>query len=121
MTTVRAIELRMIGLPLVGPFRTSFGVETEKVCLLARVVTDDAEGWGECVSGIDPGYSEEFNEGVWLVIRGFLAPVLFSTGDVTIDDLDRVLSGVRGNPMAKATVVDAFLDAELRANGRSLA
>ena len=121
MTSVRAIELRMIGLPLVGPFRTSFGVETEKVCLLARVVTDDAEGWGECVSGIDPGYSEEFNEGAWLVIRGFLAPALFSAGDVTIDDLDRVLARVRGNPMAKATVVDAFLDAVLRANGRSLA
>ena len=121
MTTVRAIELRLIGLPLVGPFRTSFGVETEKVCVLARVVTDDAEGWGECVSGIDPGYSEEFNEGVWLVIRGFLAPALFSAGDVTADDLDRVLAGVRGNPMAKATVIDAFLDAELRATGRSLA
>ena len=121
MTTVRAIELRMIGLPLVGPFRTSFGVETEKVCVLARLVTDDAEGWGECVAGIDPGYSEEFNEGVWLVIRGFLAPALFSTGHVTAGELDRVLARVRGNPMAKATVIDAFLDAELRVEGRSLA
>ena len=121
MTTVRAIELRTIGLPLVGPFRTSFGVETEKVCILARVVTDDAEGWGECVAGIDPGYSEEFNDAAWLVIRGFLAPALFSAGDVTVDDLDRVLTGVRGNPMAKATVIDAFLDAELRAKARSLA
>lgn len=121
MTTVHMIELRMIGLPLVGPFRTSFGVETEKVCVLARVVTDDAEGWGECVAGIDPGYSEEFNEGVWLIIRGFLAPALFSAGDVTSDELGRVLGGVRGNPMAKATVIDAFLDAELRAKARSLA
>ncbi len=121
MTTVHAIELRMIGLPLVRPFRTSFGVETEKVCLLARVETDDAEGWGECVSGIDPGYSEEFNEGAWLVIRGFLAPVLFSAGDVTTEELDSVIAGVRGNPMAKATLIDAFLDAELRAAGRSLA
>lgn len=120
MTTIRAIELRMIGLPLVAPFRTSFGVETEKVCVLARIVTDDAEGWGECVSGTDPGYSEEFNEGAWLVIRGFLAPALFSAGDVAADELDRVLAGVRGNPMAKATVIDAFLDAELRAEGRSL-
>ncbi|MEP6973278.1 MAG: o-succinylbenzoate synthase [Actinomycetota bacterium] len=121
MTTVRAIELRMIGLPLVRPFRTSFGVETEKVCILARVETDDAEGWGECVAGIDPGYSEEFNEGAWLVIRGFLAPALFSAGDVSAEKLDHVLAGVRGNPMAKATVIDAFLDAELRAAGRSLA
>jgi o-succinylbenzoate synthase len=32
-----------------------------------------------------------------------------------------VLSFVRGNPMAKAALVDAFLDAELRARGESLA
>jgi O-succinylbenzoate synthase len=121
MTTVRAVELRLVGLPLVAPFRTSFGVETEKACVLARVVTDRAEGWGECVAGRDPGYSEEFNEGAWLVLRDFLAPALFAAGDVSVDDLDRVLSGVRGNQMAKATLVDAFLDAELRADARSLA
>jgi o-succinylbenzoate synthase len=121
MTTVRAVELRMVGIPLVRPFRTSFGEETRKVCMLARVVTDDAEGWGECVASPDPGYSEEFNDGAWLVLREFLAPALFAAGDVVIDDLDRVLADVRGNPMAKATLIDAFLDAELRAAGRSLA
>ena len=121
MTRVRAVELRLVGLPLVRPFRTSFGTSTEKVCVLARVVTEDAEGWGECVAGLDPGYSEEWNECAWLVIRDFLAPALFAAGDVTTEDLDRVLGGVRGNPMAKATVIDAFLDAELRAQGHSLA
>jgi O-succinylbenzoate synthase len=121
MTTVRGVELRMVGIPLVRPFRTSFGEETRKVCMLARVVTDDAEGWGECVASPDPGYSEEFNDGAWLVLREFLVPALFAAGDVTTLDLDGVLAGVRGNPMAKATLIDAFLDAELRASGRSLA
>jgi O-succinylbenzoate synthase len=111
----------MIGLPLVRPFRTSFGVETEKACILVRIETADADGWGECVTGIDPGFSEEFNDGAWLVIRDFLAPALFGAGDAGIDDLDGVLSGVRGNPMAKAALIDAFVDAELRARGISLA
>jgi O-succinylbenzoate synthase len=121
MTTVRAVELRKVGIPLVRPFRTSFGEETIKVCVMARAVTDDADGWGECVASPDPGYSEEFNESAWLVLRDFLAPALFAAGDVTTGDLDRVFAGVRGNPMAKATLIDAFLDAELRASGRSLA
>ena len=121
MTTVRAVELRLIGLPLVRPFRTSFGTETEKVCVLVRVETDDAEGWGECVSGPHPGFSEECNEGAWLVLHDFLVPALFAAGDVTSEDLDRVLAAVRGNPMAKASLIDAFLDAELRSRGRSLA
>lgn len=121
MTRVRAIELRTIALPLVRPFRTSFGVETKKVCVIARVETDDAAGWGECVTGPDPGFSEEFNEGAWLVMREFLAPALFAAGEVSAAGLDRLFSGVRGNPMAKATLVNAVLDAELRAEGRSLA
>ncbi len=121
MTIVHAVELRTVGIPLIRPFRTSFGEETHKSCVLVRVITDDAEGWGECVASPDPGYSEEFNDGAWLVLGGFLLPALFAAGDVTTDDLDRVLAGVRGNPMAKATLIDAFLDAELRAAGRSLA
>jgi o-succinylbenzoate synthase len=118
---VRRVELRLVGLPLVRPFRTSFGTSTEKVCVLARVETDDAEGWGECVADIEPGFSEEFNEGAWLVIRDFLAPALFKAGDVSIDGLDQVFAFVRGNPMAKATLIDACIDAELRARGESLA
>ncbi|HEX9121947.1 MAG TPA: o-succinylbenzoate synthase [Actinomycetota bacterium] len=121
MSTIRAIELRLVGLPLVRPFRTSFGEQTRKICILARVETDEAEGWGECVADVDPGFSEEFNDGAWLVVRDFLAPALFGAGDVGAHDLAAVFAGVRGNPMAKATLVDAVLDAELRAEGRSLA
>ncbi len=121
MTAVRALELRLVRLPLVRPFRTSFGVETDKVCILARVETDDAEGWGECVAGPDPGFSEEFNEGAWLVLRDFLGPALLSAGDVRAEDLDGLFARVRGNPMAKATLVNAVLDAELRGRGESLA
>jgi O-succinylbenzoate synthase len=121
VAVVHALELRMIGLPLVRPFRTSFGTATEKVCVLVRAETDRGEGWGECVADLEPGYSEEFNEGAWLVIRDHLAPALLAAGDVAIADLDRVLGHVRGNPMAKAAVVDAVVDAELRADGVSCA
>jgi O-succinylbenzoate synthase len=121
VSIVRAIELRLVGLPLVRPFRTSFGTASEKVCVLVRLVTDAAEGWGECVADIEPGYSEEFNDGAWLVLRDHLAPALLRTGEVTIDDLDQVFAPVRGNPMAKAALVDAFVDAELRGLGESLA
>lgn len=121
MSVVNAIEIRSIGLPLVRPFRTSFGTSTEKVCMLVRLETDEGEGWGECVADVEPGYSEEFNEGAWLVVRDHLAPALLRAGDLGLDDLDRVFAHVRGNPMAKATLVDAFVDAELRVRGESLA
>jgi O-succinylbenzoate synthase len=121
VTRVRAVELRLVGLPLVRPFRTSFGEATEKTCVLARVETEDAWGWGECVADVVPDFSGEFNDGAWLLMRDFLVPALFRAGDVRAEDLDAVFAFVRGNPMAKATLVDALLDAELRADDRSLA
>jgi len=122
MTRVASIELRMVGLPLVRPFRTSLGTETEKECVLVRVETvGGAVGWGEGVTGVTPGFSEEWNEGAWLVIRDFLGPAVLGAGEVTAAGLGTVLAGVRGNPMAKAALVNAVLDAELREQDRSLA
>jgi O-succinylbenzoate synthase len=117
----RRVELRLVRLPLVRPFRTSFGRMDEKSCILARVETDDAEGWGECVADAVPDFGPEFNEGAWLVLRDFLVPALFAAGDVAVQDLDHVFGGVRGHPMAKATLVNALLDADLRSRDVSLA
>jgi o-succinylbenzoate synthase len=120
VTRVRSVELRLVGLPLVRPFRTSFGEMTHKECVLVRVETEGAEGWGECVAGVEPDFSEEWNEGVWLVLRDFLVPALLQAGDISAVELERALEFVRGHPMAKATLVNAVLDAELSAEKRSL-
>ncbi len=47
---LHGVELRRIDMPLVGPFRTSFGTQTTRDILLLRAITDEAEGWGECVA-----------------------------------------------------------------------
>ncbi len=120
MTRVRSIELRLVALPLVRPFRTSFGVCTEKVCILARVETDDAAGWGECVADVRPEYSEEWNDGAWIVLRDLLGPALLA-GETGSERVEAAFASVRGHPMAKATLVNGLIDAELRAEGRSLA
>jgi O-succinylbenzoate synthase len=121
MTRVRAVELHLVELPLVRPFRTSFGEMSDKRCVLVRVETEDSEGWGECVADSRPDFSAEFNEGVWLVLRDFLVPCLFRAGDTDVVAAEQAFAEVRGNPMAKAALLDALLDAELRASGASLA
>ena len=121
MTSIRAIELLQVELPLVRPFRTSFGETTDKRCVLVRVETDDAEGWGECVADERPDFSGEFNDGAWLAIRDHLGPLALDVGEADAPRVELALAAVRGNPMAKAAVIDAVLDAELRGRGRSLA
>jgi len=121
VTTVRAIELRLISLPLVRPFRTSMGIDREKECVLVRVETDDAEGWGECVASPDPSYSDEFNQGAWAVLRDHLGPSLLAADVPDAEGAERKMAWVRGHRMAKAVLVMALLDAELKASGASLA
>jgi O-succinylbenzoate synthase len=121
VTTVRRLELRLIGLPLVRPFRTSMGVQTRKECIIVRVETEEAEGWGECVADVEPDFSAEWNASAWGAITTFLGPASLGATDLTASSLGRVFAPWRGNRMAKATLVDAVLDAELRARGESLA
>jgi o-succinylbenzoate synthase len=118
---IEAVELRRINLPLVAPFRVSFGVEHHRDILLVRVVGKDSEGWGECVAMSRPLYSPEYTDGAEDVIRRHLLPRLFDAGDVAADGVAELLRPIHGHPMAKAALEMAFLDAELRAAGVSLA
>ena len=126
---LQGVELRRVAMPLVSPFRTSFGTQTARDILLLRAVTTsdrgDAEGWGECVAMSDPLYSSEYVDATADVLRRFLLPELAASAD----RLDRhgahavasVLHKFKGHRMAKAALEMAVLDAELRTEGRSWA
>ncbi|MFJ4770926.1 o-succinylbenzoate synthase [Streptomyces uncialis] len=114
---VEGVELRRIAMPLKAPFRTSFGVETDRDILLVRVETEDAEGWGECVAMSEPRYSSEHVEGAADVLRRFLVPAL--PADVDANTVGASLAPFAGHRMAKAALETALLDAQLRARGES--
>ena len=116
---VTDVELRRIALPLVAPFRTSFGTETTRDALLVRVMTADAEGWGECVAMESPLYSSEYVDACADVLRRFLVPAVASSDRVSAAGVAPALAPFRGHRMAKAALEMAVLDAELRAQGRS--
>jgi O-succinylbenzoate synthase len=114
------VELRTVQLPLVSPFRTSFGVETVREALLVRLRAGDVEGWGECVAMAHPRYSSEFVASARLVLRDHLAPIALQLGELQAARLEQQLDPIRGHPMAKAALLLAVLDAELRLAGRPL-
>ncbi|MCP2341552.1 o-succinylbenzoate synthase [Actinomadura rupiterrae] len=117
---IEGIELRRIAMPLVAPFRTSFGTETARDVLLVRAVTPDAEGWGECVAMDLPLYSPEYADGAADVLRRFLIPAL-PKNDADAYAVERALEPFKGHRMAKAALQTAVLDAQLRAAGQPLA
>ena len=117
---LRAFELRVIGLPLVTPFRTSFGTQNDRRILLVRAITDQGDGWGECVTGDDPLYSSEYVESSHHVMVHHLIPRLIVDHPVHASDVARLLKPVKDHRMAKGALEAAVLDAQLRANGVSL-
>ncbi len=121
MIRVRSVELRLVSLPLVRPFRTSFGADATKEAVLVRAETPEGGGWGECAAGPAPRYSEEFNASTWLALRDHLVPSLLQGGPLEPEDVAGRLGWARGHRMAKAALEMAILDADLRARGVSLA
>jgi O-succinylbenzoate synthase len=108
---IEAVEVRRITLPLTAPFHTNRGVEHERRLCVVRVVTADADGWGECAALNEPGYTPEWADGAATVIERELAPAL----------LHGTLPAPADHPMATAALRLALLDGELRAAGVSLA
>ncbi len=115
------VELHHVAIPLVTPFRTSFGTMTAKDTFLLRVITDEAEGWSEFAADPTPDYCSEFLAGAEIVIRDFLLPRIAALPSPSSAALAPVMHKVKGHELAKAAVETAFLDAELRAYGMPLA
>jgi o-succinylbenzoate synthase len=121
------LELVRVAMPLVAPFRTSFGTETSRDVLLVRAVLtggaagDDVSGWAECAAGDDPYYSAEYVAGAADVTGRYLLPMLGAVADLTPEAVAPALARVKGHRMAKAALETAVLDAWLRAHGVPLA
>ena len=116
---IEHLELHRIAIPLVAPFRTSFGTSHDRVTFLVRVVTSDGvEGWAECGAEEEPLYSSEFLAGAEIVLRDHLVPRLAALGDRLAGHLvGPTLAPVTGHPMAKHVLETAVLDAQLRSAG----
>ncbi|MFJ4159820.1 o-succinylbenzoate synthase [Microbacterium testaceum] len=117
--TLDAVELRVLHMPLVSPFTTSFGTETVREVIIVTAETPDGRGWGEVVTQSEPSYSSEYTQGAWDVLTRFLAPALLARRTIAPEDVAGTLHPVVGHRMAKAGLELAILDAALRAENRS--
>ncbi len=104
------LELRLLKLPLVHFFETSFGRIYDKHFVLIRVEGDGAAGWGECVAEQDPYYSSETNETVWHIVTEFIAPRVLGTSFSHPREIYAALKPIRGHNMAKAAIEMAAWD-----------
>ena len=74
--TIERLELRLIRLPLVRFFETSFGRVYDRDVRAGDRRRRWRQGLGECVADADPFYSAETTVTAWHVIKDFLAPLV---------------------------------------------
>ena len=119
---LQEIELSTIHLPLVRPFRTSFGTQTSREVLMVKVTNENGTvGWAECVAMSEPLYSPEYVIGCLDLMKRFLIPALREKSSISAEDVPVVLKPFLGGQMAKAALETAILDAQLKEQGVSLA
>ena len=117
---IESITLHHISMPLVAPFETSFGRETDRQCVLITLRADGLTGYGECVATRDPGYSYETAGTAWHILKDFIAPLLLGKAIVDAQDFQKRVEGIRGHHLAKASVEMAFWDLLGKRDGKSL-
>ncbi len=108
--TIDRLEIRLLRLPLVRFFETSFARSYDRSFLLVTVHGDGATGWSEAVAEHDPYYSSETTETVWHVLSEFLAPSVLGVPFAHPRDLWPAMARVRGHNMAKAAIEMAAWD-----------
>ncbi len=118
---IEAIQLREIHLPLVHPFETSFGRTTSRRILLVELKAEGLTGWGECVAGEHPYFSEETIDTAWQMITAELGPTLAAADVEHAGKCPEIFRQVRGHRMAKAALENAVWDLEAQAKNVALA
>ncbi len=115
---VESAELRVLRIPLVQPFRTSFGVEEERATLVTVVRGGGLAGYGESPVSAFPGYSYETVETGLHVLCDFILPSLpgfeLSGPPLVLPDQ---FGRVRGHNIAKSGVEAAMWDLLAKARG----
>jgi O-succinylbenzoate synthase len=107
---MRQINLYWVRIPLHEPFRISSGAVAVKDAIVVRYQQDGAAGWGEASPMAGAFYSQETPESTWAALERMAGAA----------DPSAAIDAIEGENFAKAGLVGAILDRDLRARGTAL-
>ena len=108
------IHLRLIRMPLVHFFETSFSRTYHRQMVIVEVVSGGVSGWGEVTAGEHPFYNEEWTGSVWPIVKDYVAPAVLRKEIASANDVAPLSAHIRGHNMARGGVEAAIWDLEAR-------
>jgi len=117
---INRVELYHVRMPLIYPFRTSFGEEVDINSVLVKMTSEDEYGWGETTPFNSPRYSPEWAGGAFALMKEFLSPQIVGRNIESADELLQLLERFKGNPFAKAGLEIAWWVLKAKMDGKPL-
>ena len=117
---IDSIAFHHLSMPLVAPFETSFGRETDRECVILTVQSEGLTGYGECVASREPGYNYETIGTAWHILKDFIAPLVLGQDVKDALDFQHRVERIRGHHLAKASMEMAIWDLLGKREGKSL-
>jgi O-succinylbenzoate synthase len=102
------IDVYYVSLPLIYPWRTAYGEDSDVHSVLVRLVSGDFEGWSETAPLKAPAYSPETAMSAYHVITECIAPMLVGREFEAPHQLLEAYGWIKDNPFAKAGPEIAF-------------
>ncbi|MBF2544210.1 o-succinylbenzoate synthase [Listeria seeligeri] len=115
-------RLIRVELPLLNPFKTSYGELKNKDFYIIELVNQDGIcGYSELEAFPLPDYTEETLETAIQIIKQHLLPIIAQNDVSTPEEVHQLFAWIQGNEMAKAAVELAIWDVFAKAKKKSLA
>jgi O-succinylbenzoate synthase len=118
---IESITLRKLKMRLKSPFETSFGVTYDRTVVLVELLADGLTGWSEVTALEEPFFNSETADTAWLIIRGFLVPLVLGKEFGSAAEIPHLFAAIRGHQMARAGIENALWDVEAQQKDLSLA
>lgn len=118
---IERVDLIQLRIPIVLSYETSYGRIDHAEPLVLKFYTSDFTVYAECSAGAVPGFSYETIGTAREVLKSMILPAVMGKEINDPADFWRLCSNLRGHPMAKASVENAFWVFKALEEERSLA
>ena len=105
------ILLHRLKMKMKTPFTTSFGTQIDRYVTIVEIIDENGlSGFGECVAGEDPLYSEEFMDSALVAIKKYFGPLLLQSNLSHPKEVTELFKPFKRNMMAKSGLETAVWD-----------
>ncbi|CAD2072075.1 o-succinylbenzoate synthase [Phocicoccus pinnipedialis] len=118
---IEKILLHRLKMKMRTPFTTSFGTQIDRYVTIVELIDENGlSGFGECVAGEDPLYSEEFMDAALVAIKKYFGPLLIQSKVTHPKSVTEVFKPFKRNMMAKSGIETAAWDLYAKQQGLPL-